>query len=183
MSTERNETVNKWGKMCIEFIFGWIFVVAKLTFIIDVVILGVIHIVQYMRCKDVTDGICRDSKNYCSMKVGWVLWLRMFKVDYFKEKIKMTKEITGRFFSEDDVRKFKGTILETETNEVVIKALKMKYKDRVKIVRKSQYKCWQPIEKLYLINPCVMWKNILNLNLYRTLFRMEKISRIIVEIK
>lgn len=154
----------------------------KLTFVGELIIFILISLINIILNKRITRGIVvRRFGKMCAMKLKIIDILRIYRIDYFSSKIKITKYIIDFFFN-NCFDKIKNREFEAETNSIIIRGLCNTYKDKIKITVLKTWNCWQPCEKLSLISPISLWKNIYKIQMYKTIFRKEKLSHIVIKI-
>lgn len=177
--------MKKWMYFICEIIFGSIYFLLKLTHILEFIIPKMRAVGMIIINKKITDGVSqRRIGNACSISIDTDLLYKKFqRYDYFTDRIKITKELIDILFDFEDIDKLKGKIFTVETNQIIIKGLKLKLGDRIEIKKIDEFKCHQPFGKLFFISPKVLKENLTNKDLYKTLFKTEKIYKISVEFK
>lgn len=174
-------------KKVFRFILGFIFIVFKLTFIVDIIFTIFklpIAILLYKRLSDA--GVKPRYKNCLNQCLNYRGYWKYWQIDYFKEKDRVKKEIKNDF--KNDFLKLsqicKGGVIKIGTNEWVynnvIKDLGREYEvliDDKSIEFKPQY-----LEKLDLMSSITVWKNIFSSKFWKVLFRDEVIYTYYVKV-
>ncbi|MEG2919100.1 MAG: hypothetical protein RR851_14345 [Clostridium sp.] len=171
----------------LSFILGFIFIVFKLTFIIDIIITTLKLVIGIILHRRLSDAGIKPRYNNClnqclSFRGYWKYW----QIDYFKEKGTLKREIKNDF--ENDFKKLsqisKGGIIKIGTNQWVynnvIKELGSGYE--VLIDDKSKKSKIQFLEKLDVMSSITVWKNIFTSKFWQTVFRDEVIHTYYVKV-
>lgn len=168
-----------------EIIFGSMYFLLKLTDKLELVIPKMRALGMIIINKKITEGVSqRRIGNACSISIDTaILYEKFQKYDYFTDRIKITRELIDLLFNFNDIEKLKGKVFIVETNQIIIKGLKLKLGNKIEIKKMDEFRCHQPFGKLFFISPKVLKENLTKKDLYKTLFKTEKIYKISVEFK
>ena len=134
-----------------------------------------------MLSKQITKGIatCKWS-NYCQMSLPLTAILEIREYNYFSERMAIKNKLIRIFFDCDDITQLKGRTFIIETNALIYNAIisdKSNPHKHLLLISKptEEYTGIQPFEKLQLMNPLFVFRNIVNLKFYKHLFKRENI--------
>ncbi len=173
------------GYSACELFFGTIYFFCKLTILLEPLIPMAFQLMGRLSGQPLSDGIVRRRWSAsCSMNIDFrVLYRRLQCYNYFTERLQLTRELMAVLFQTKEWTALYGQVFDIQTNTLLIKGLKKELAGRISYPKETYVcDCIQPFEKLFFVSPIFLWQHLLCPDLYRVLFRKEKIYRISVRI-
>lgn len=119
-------------------------------------------------------------KNIIYQSISFKMFINILKNDYYIHKRDLICEIEKINIIElmNKNKKLKGRVFKCNTNNLICKCLLDKKIDKNEILvdDASEVQKRQPLEKLSLMSPWVIWKNIFNKKFWKYIFHMETLK-------
>lgn len=161
----------------------------KLTIVGDYILHGFITPWLYIFNKTISPCVVNFRfTRKLFMGISLKTLMKYWQYDYITEKRMVAKLVINDFISGiTSIKQYQGKTFSTDTNGFIYAALTNPKlnpnlaKVEIKVIGKSSY--FQPMEKALLISPFVFLKNVFNIELYKTLFRIEEIYKLQITVK
>lgn len=159
---------------------GGICIIFKLTLVLDVIVVVLGLIIRKILYKDLSLASVKPlNKNCLNQALSYKGHCKYWRLDYFKEKEIVAKEIKSDF--KIDFKKLselcKGGVIKVKTNKWaysnVIIELGNGYETLIDdTTKKTDIQC---LEKLQIMSSFTVWKHIFTSKFWKTVFRKEEI--------